>query len=365
MFKTIRALCILSLSFFVLPALAWQQLTPTPTVKLGPTLNSVLSRGVVACGVNQDMRGFGYLDPNTGEIRGLEVDLCRAIAAAIFDDATAAQLVPFSGDGGFAALENGEIDVLLHTVVWSLGTDARPRLDFGPVTFYSGQSVLVRADSNLQNWPNLDGGVICLAQGSSAATSLPQFMAGQGLKYQSLVLPNPAAAMQAFTEGQCQAYSANLIDLETARQRSADPGAYVVWQGRDHIYMQEPLAPVYRNDDPQWKDIVDWTLIGLVEAEQLSVTSENVNTLTRHSDEQDDAYTARVGLDIARFLDTKLGLGSPLALPNGFMASVIRETGNYGEIYSRNLGVNGDLAIERGLNALWSNGGMMVAPPWR
>lgn len=362
MFKVIRVFCILSLFFFTLTALAQQQ---PAAIRPGPTLNSVLSRGVVACGVNQDARGFGLLDPNTGEIRGLEVDLCRALAAAIFEDATASQLVPLSGDRGFVALENGEIDVLLHSVLWSLGTDARPKLDFGPVTFYSGQSILVRTDSNLEDWPDLDGGVICLTEGSPAAASLPQAMSSRGLKYQPLVLASANAALRAFTEGQCEAYSANLIELETARQRAADPTIYVVWQGRDHIYTQEPFAPVYRNDDPQWKDIVDWTLLGLVEAEQLGITSENVNTLVRQNNETDDAYTTRVGLNVARFLDPELGVGGPLALPNGFMLSVIRETGNYGEIYNRNLGINGDLEIERGLNALWSNGGLMAAPAWR
>lgn len=362
MFKAIRKFCILSLFFFSLPALAQQE---PAIVQPGPTLNSVLARGVVACGVNQNVRGFGFLDPNTGEIRGLEVDLCRALAAAIFGDATAAQLVPLSGERGFTDLENGELDVLLHSVMWSLGTDANPKLDFGPVTFFSGQSVLVRADSNLQNWPDLDGGVICLAEGSSAAISLPQAMTNRGLRYQPLVLASSTAAMEAFTEGQCQAYSANLIELETARQRSADPSAYRVWQGRDHIYTQEPIAPVYRNDDPQWKDIVDWTLIGLIEAEQLGITSENVNTLLRQTDETDDAYSTRVGLDVARFLDPQLGMGTPLALPSNFMLSVIRDVGNYGEIYNRHLGAGGDMVIERGLNALWRDGGLMTAPVWR
>jgi general L-amino acid transport system substrate-binding protein len=362
MFKTLRVLSIIILLFTTVLALAQQD---SPGSKPGPTLNSVLSRGVVACGVNQDMRGFGYLDPNTGEVRGLEVDLCRALAAAIFEDATAAQLVPFTGDSGFAALETGNIDVLLHTVLWSLGTDARPKLDFGPITFYGGQTIMVQTESNLQDWPDLDGGVICVAEGSAAAASLPQAMSNRGLKYQSLVLPSSAEAMKAFTEGQCQAYSANVIELETARQQAADPTAYVVWQGHQHIYTQEPLAPVYRDDDPQWKDIVDWSLMGLVHAEQLGITSENVNSLVRQPDERDDAYTARVGLDIARFLDGTLGVGSPLGLSNNFMLWVIRETGNYGEIYNRHLGPNGDLVVGRGLNFLWSDGGIMAAPAWR
>ena len=360
MFKSLRLFAAVALLLMASLATAQQ-----PAVAPGVTLNSVLSRGQVACGVNQDALGFGYLDPNTGEIRGMEVDMCRALAAAIFGDATAAQLVPFAGDGGIAALDSGSIDVLLHSVVWSLGIDSNPRLDFGPVTFYTGQSILVRQDSGLRDWPDLDGAVICVTEGSEAALNLTQAMSSRGLKFQPVVQPTAADAINAFTNGQCQAYSANLVDLEIARQQAADPTTYIVWQGRDHIYTQEPFAPVYRSDDPQWRDIVDWTLLGLIEAEQLGITSENVTNLLRQPSENDSAYTQRVGLNVARFLDKSLGLGAQLALPKDFMAAVLRDVGNYGEIYARHLGANGDLVIERDLNALWRDGGLLVAPPWQ
>ncbi len=362
MLTAIRLLCLM----FILAAapLAAAQSTE-PLAKPGVTLNSVLARGQVACGVNQEVRGFGYLDPNTGQIRGLEVDLCRALAAAVFGDASAVQLVPFVGDGGQAALEAGELDVLLHTVVWSLTTDARPLLDFGPAAFYSGQTFIVRADGDLQDWPDLDGAVICVADGSVAAASLRPAMIRRGLNYQPVVLPTAAEAMTAFTEGQCQAYSAGLVELENARQRSADPAAYTVWQGRERLYTLETFAPVYRSDDAQWRDIVDWTLLGLVAAEQLGVSSENINNLVRQPDELDAAYTARVSLDVARLLDKSLGLGANLALSNDFMVAVLREVGNYGEIYARHLGASSDLVIGRGLNLLWRDGGLLAAPTWR
>lgn len=358
--KAILVLCFVLLA--VSGALAQAE---TPAVKPGPTLNSVLSRGVVACGVNQDVLGFGYLDPNTGEIRGLEVDLCRALAAAIFGDATAAQLVPFAGDGGLAALERGELDVLLHTAVWTFSVDANPRLDFGPAIFYSGQSFLVQTSSALSDWPDLDGAVICVTADSVAATSLPDAMTGRNLNFQPLVLPSAEDATAAFIEGQCQAYTANVVELETARQRAADPTAYVVWQGRDHVYTQEAFAPVYRSDDPQWRDIVNWTLLGLVAAEELGINSGNVSALAQQPEELDATYIERVGPNIARFLGETTGLGGQLALPSDFMAQAVREMGNYGEIYNRYLGITGDLVIERGLNALWRDGGLLVAPAWR
>ncbi|MBI5667742.1 MAG: transporter substrate-binding domain-containing protein [Chloroflexi bacterium] len=357
--KAILALCLL---LTVSTALAQPE---TEGVKPGPTLNSILARGVVACGVNQEVLGFGYLDPNTGELRGLEVDLCRALAAAIFGDATAAQLVPYVDDSGLDALEQGELDVLLHTVVWALSADANPRLDFGPAMFYGGQSFLVQASSGLADWPDLDGAVICVAADSVAAASLPAAMTSRGLNFQPLELPSADEAVTALIEGQCQAYTANLVELETARQRAADPGAYVVWQGRDHIYTQEPFAPVYRSDDPQWRDLVNWTLLGLIAAEELGVSSENVLTLSQQPGEQGDDYITRVGPNLARFLGETTGLGSQLALPNDFMAAAVREVGNYGEIFNRYLGLAGDLVIERDLNALWRDGGLLVAPVWR
>ncbi len=337
----------------------------TPAAVIGPTLNSVLSRGVVACGINQSLRGFGFLDPNTGELRGFDVDFCRALAAAVFGDATAVQLVPFSGDNGLDALESGEIDVLMRNVIWTLSLDSRPELDFGTITFYTGQTFMTRTDSGLSDWAGLDGAVICVAEGSTAETSLGQAMVSRGLSYQPVTLPTAAEAAQAFTDGRCQAYSAGLIDLESARQRLPDPAAYVVWQGREHLYTQEPIAPVYRNDDPQWADIVNWTILGLIQAEQLGITSENINTIVRQPEEGEDTYISRVGLDVARFLDARTGIGGQLTLANDFMVSVIREVGNYGEIFNRHFGPGGDLRLERGLNSLWRDGGLLYAPSWR
>lgn len=358
--KAILALCLLLLTTSAVLAQP-----ETPAVKPGPTLTSIQARGVVTCGVNQETPGFGYLDPNTGEIRGLEVDLCRALAAAIFGDAAAAQLVPFFDDSGLAALERGELDVLLHTMVWSLSTDANPRVDFGTALFYGGQSFLVQTSGGLTDWPDLEGAVICVTAGSVAATSLPEAMSNRRLNYQSLELTSAADAISAFTEGQCQAYTASVVELETTRQEAADPNAYRVWQGRDHVYTLEPFAPLFRSDDPQWRDIVNWTLLGLIAAEELSISSENVSLLAQQTGEQADAYIERVGLNTARFLGTTTGLGNQLALPNDFMADALREVGSYSEIYNRHLGLAGDLEIERNLNALWRDGGLLVAPAWR
>lgn len=366
MFNGLIRIIVIGLAMLALGGAALAQ-NQQPGVVPGPTLNSVLSRGEVACGVNQDLRGFGYLDPNTGDVRGFDVDLCRALATAVFGDAAAARLVSFSGAGeaALSILEAGDIDVLLRNVIWTFGADARPALHFGPVTFYSSQSFMVRVDSEFRDWLALDGAVICLTDGLLAADALPPAMAGRGLSFQPLVSPTAQESMDAFVEGRCQAYTANIVELEGFRQRSTDPSTYTVWQERDYLYTQEPFAPVYRSDDPQWADIVNWTILGLIQAEQMGITSENVNGLARRAGETDAEYTGRVGRDIASFLDSQLGLGEQIGLPKGFMLPVIREVGNYGEIYNRHFSFGSGLLLDRGLNNLWRDGGLMYAPAWR
>lgn len=343
--------------------------TPTPPPP-GPTLNSILSRRLVNCGVNPNLFGFGYLDPNTGQINGFDVDFCRAIAAAIFGDATAAQLEIYTSvQEGEEALRSGEIDILLHNVVVTLADDVRD-LEFGPVNFYNGQSIMVRAESRSAEWTDLDGASVCVMDGSLAQTDLLPHMSSLGISGQVVVLPSLEEARDALSEGRCDAMSADLVNLTVLQQRSGDPGAFRVWQRADQIYTHEPFAPVIRAGDDQWANIVRWVLWGLVEAEQLGVSSETVNVLTRRFEgqvalETDDEYIARVGPSVARFLDPTLGIGTPLSIAPNFMLGVIREIGNYGEIYNRHLGTEAMLPIERGLNSLWRDGGLLYAPDWK
>lgn len=338
--------------------------TPTP-VPPGPTLNAVLSRGEVYCGLSADQPGFGYLDPNTAEIRGFHADLCRALGAAIFGSPLAVQLRLVTPEEGLQALAAGELDVLLHNIPWTLTLDSANGLAFGPVLFHNGQTFMARADGPLLDWPNLDGAIICLVENSPAAQYLPGAMASRGLSYQLVTLATPEAALEALTTGRCQALTADLIQLETLRRRLPNAADYRVWQGSIPPYTAEPLAPIHRDGDPQWADIVAWVYQGLVQAEQLGVTSETILDQVRRPQEVDAAYSARVGGDIARLLDARLGLGWRLGLPSGFMAAVIAQVGNYAEIYARNLGPAGDLTLERGQNQLWRDGGLLYPPSWQ
>jgi general L-amino acid transport system substrate-binding protein len=338
---------------------------PTPTYPLGPTLNSITSRGQVVCGVNQDVPGFGYLDPNSGSLKGFDIDFCRALAAAIFGDATAVQLPTYSLADGLKALQNGEIDVLFHNVSRTMSQDAAPGVEFGATNFYSGQTMLVRADSNINDWPDLNGKGICLVDKSLAQTMLPHTMASKSLTYQAVVAPTLKDAAQTLSRGGCDAVTGDLIDLQLMR-RQADPATPLkVWDSINLLYTRDPLAPVIRVGDDQWSNIVSWTIYGLIDAEALGISTQTLTTMQRQKDEAADAYVQRVGPEVANMLDFTVGISDKLNLPRTFMNDVIREVGNYGEIYDRNLGENGDIQVPRTINKLWSDGGLIFAPNWR
>jgi general L-amino acid transport system substrate-binding protein len=367
MFKTMKHFCLF---VFVLLCGSLNVLaqdvpaTPTP-LPPGTTLNSILARGQVSCGVNAELPGFGYLDPNTGLVSGFDVDFCRALAAAIFGDATAVTTPLYSGDDGLGALQIGDVDVLFHNVVWSL-KNVRPGLEYGPVNFYNGQTIMVRIESNLDDWQELDGRTICVTANTTAETHLPTAMTSQGLTYQLLNLDTDEEARDALAEGRCDAQSADRVRLEVLRQSSSDPEGFLIWSGGDHLYTSEPFAPLYRYGDQQWASIVRWTVLGLIQAEQLGVSSETVSELAQAPDEGTPQYIARVGPAVAGLLNVSLGAPySNLTLTPRFMESVIREVGNYGEIYSRNLlSGTGLLNLERDLNRLSRDGGLLFAPDW-
>lgn len=348
-----------------------QEVTPTP-VPAGPILNAIRSRGEVLCGVNQNLLGFGYLDPNTGEVTGFDVDFCRALAAAIFGNPRAVQTPIYSDLAqGLSDLNNGQVDILIRNVVFELSDDTQG-YEFGPPNFFSGQGIMVRAENTAEVWADLSGQTVCLVEGSSAEEAIGNFMASQRIAFQSLSFPSLTEAFKTLQDGRCDALSADRVELAGLRQRADDPSALRVWEGADQIYALQPYAPMIRSGDSQWGDIVRWTFYGLVAAEQLGVSSVNVTQLLRRAGDQGTAtpqpdadYIQQVGPDVARLLDPTLGIGAPLGLEPNFMLAVIRDVGNYGEIYNRYLGPNGDLPLERGLNNLWTNGGMIYSAFWR
>jgi general L-amino acid transport system substrate-binding protein len=317
----------------------------------GPTLGSIRARGQVACGVNQELFGFGYLDPNTGDINGFDVDFCRALAAAIFGDVSAVRFDLLTVQDGEAALRSGELDVLFHNVSQTLTSDTTEQLDFGPPNFYDGQSVMALAEDALDTWASLEGKIICVLEGPSLM-NLENAMARQGLGYEPLSFPVEGEAQQAFLDGRCDALVGNWVQLVVLRRDTDNAQAYSIWEVPFTI---EPLVPVYRYGDKQWGDIIEWTIYGLIQAEALGVTSENI-----------DESVVSANLEIAALLGSSGELGSRLGLTNNFMVEVIRQVGNYGEIYDRHLGANSlqPVPIARGINQLWTNGGLIYAPPW-
>jgi general L-amino acid transport system substrate-binding protein len=330
----------------------------------GGTLQLVRERGKLICGVNQELLGFGYLDPNTSEIVGFDIDFCKAYAAAIFGEASAAtlDLNVVSTQNRLTALAAGEIDVLVRNTTWTLTRDTENALDFGPTNFYDGQTLMVRAGEGLEdNWDALDGVTICSTAGTTTEKNATDAMNARGLSFELLTFESTADTMSAFVDGRCDVETSDRSQLVALAAAQADPAAYYVWQ--ENI-SKEPLGPAYRQNDSQFADVINWTSYGLVQAEEFGITSANIDEFLRQDGESDEAYTARVGSEIARFLDGTLGIGGKLGLANDFMANVIRAVGNYGEIFERHLGTNG-LGMERGYNGLWSQGGLQYAPAWR
>jgi general L-amino acid transport system substrate-binding protein len=359
---TLRFCCLILVMLSGMMVVTAQEPTPIPA---GPTLNSVLSRGQVNCGVNQDLPGFGYLDPNTGAVTGFDVDFCRALGAAIFGDATAANLLLYSGQDGIAALQQGEIDVLFHNMTWTPALDGNG-LEFGPINYYNGQTIMVRVESGIAEWADLAGKTVCVTNNTNAATSLTEMLTKRGVSAQVLPLDTYEAARDALSDGRCDAQSADRVQLALLQQQSGTPDAFEIWEGTDRLYTHEPFAPMYRYGDQQWGAIVDWTVLGLIQAEQIGVSSENIGTLMQTEGEPNPNYISRVGQNVAHLLNTSLDAPNNLGLNPIFMVDVIREVGNYGEIFNRNLGVDlGELKLLRGLNNLAENGGLLYAPDWR
>jgi general L-amino acid transport system substrate-binding protein len=358
MTKRLFPLCLLLLVLLLgYPALA-QEATP---IRPGPTLSGILAKGEVTCGLNQNLPGFGYLDPNTGVVRGMDVDLCRALGAAIFGDASAVNIVPYPDDSGLDDLRSNELDILLRNYAISLSLDGNG-LTFGPVTFYNASSFLVETTSGILDWTNLEERTICYVVDSPTQAPLLEALDRREINYEGMPMGNLRDVSGAFFAGQCDTIAADRIELEQIRLGSPDAASYLVWSEPALMFNQSPFAPLIRYADEQWAGIVEWTLLGLLRAEYLGISSENVSSLVRRENETDEAYVSRVGPSVVSFLE----LNPPwLALPAGFMVPVLREVGNYGELYARYLGETSELPIPRTLNALASDGGLFFVPAWR
>ncbi|MBZ8182129.1 amino acid ABC transporter substrate-binding protein [Oscillatoria salina] len=313
-------------------------------------LDVVKGRGELVCGVDGSIPGFSYLDEN-GEYSGLDVDICRAVAAALFDDPNAVQFRNLDSTERFEALKGGEVDMLSRNTTWTISRDTAIGMEFAPTTFYDGQGMMVRTDSNIQSLEDFEGKSICVEAGTTTELNLTDNMRELGVNFEPVTYQQADPAYAAYAEGRCQGMTSDKSQLIARRSTLPNPDDHILL---DITMSKEPLGPVTVDNDSAWFDTVKWVTYALVEAEELGITQEN---LAEMKESQDPT--------IRRFLGIEGTLGEDMGLPNDFAARVVNHIGNYGEVYDRNLGADSQFNLERGLNDLWKNGGLLYSPPFR
>jgi len=322
-----------------------------PAAQSGGRLQTVKDRGKLICGVNGSVPGFGFLGSD-GAYAGFDVDFCKAVAAALFGDATAVEYHPASAAERFTLLTTGEIDVLFRNSTWTLTRDsAEVGAEFMPVNFYDGQGMMVRKDSGIKSLEDMDGATVCVLGGTTTELNLADTFRRLGIEFTPVVFDDADATSAAYDQGRCDGYTTDRSGLVANRTRMTKPEDHVIL---DVSMSKEPLAGAVAQGDSQWADAVRWTIYGLISAEELGVTSANLDDMLKSEDP-----------NIRRLLGVEGELGAKLGLPNDFVAAAIRTVGNYGEIYDRNLGPNTSFDLPRGLNNLYTNGGIQYAMPLR
>nr|MCV4206125.1 amino acid ABC transporter substrate-binding protein [Roseomonas sp. SXEYE001] len=321
------------------------------TAASAATLETVKGRGTLACGVSTGFAGFSVPD-SRGEVRGLDADYCRAIAAAVLGDPTKVRFVGLTAQNRFTALQSGEVDVLLRNSTQTFLRDASIGLNIGPVNFYDGQGFAVRRDAGVTEVKGLDGATVCVAQGTTHEVTLGDVARARNIRFQPVVFERVDTMYQAFFAGRCDAMTQDASALAGALATAAPNAAdYVVLA---ETISKEPLGPFTRNGDDTWSNIVAWVHYGLVEAEEAGITKANADEMARGPNPV-----------AQRLLGTTGEFGSRLGLDNRWMLNAIKAVGNYGEVFERNVGQGGSLKLQRGLNGLWNQGGLMYAVPFR
>jgi len=316
-------------------------------------LAAVKSNGVLRCGVNSGVPGFGFLN-EAGDFVGFDTDFCRAIAAAIFGDPTAVEFRPLTAAERFTALQTNEIDVLIRNTTWTFTRDVELGTDFGPTTFYDGQGMMVRKDSGFDSLNDMEGATVCVLSGTTTELNLADAFSSRGMSYDTLVFDKSDETAAAYDEGRCDGLTSDKSQLAGLRTTMTNPADHKILP---ETMSKEPLGPVWAQGDQQWGDLVRWVVNGVIIAEEKKLTAANVAD-TAAGDPQDP--------EVRRLLGLEGSFGELLGLDPDFMVNVISSVGNYGEIYERNLGPEGtDIPRSGSANALWSNGGLLYAPPWR
>ena len=347
-----RLIAWLAFGLFLFTLAACEPIPEPNQSSVGSTnrLKTVLSRGKLVCGVSGELPGFSFVNKE-GKYSGLDVDVCRAIAAALFDNPDAVQFRNLNAKERFTALQSGEIDVLSRNTTWTLGRDTGSRLAFMPVVFYDGQGVMVRKSSKIKAIADLKDADICAQTGTTTEQNLADQMRKRNLAYKPVVYEDVNATFNAYQSGRCTAITADRSALVVRRTRLADPENHEVL---DFVVSKEPLAPAVSDGDSKWADIVKWIIFAAIEGEDLDISSKNLATQQKSNN-----------AEIRRFLGVDGSLGKDMGISNDFTARVIKHVGNYAEIYDRNLGKDSPFKLPRGQNELWKNGGLLYSPPFR
>jgi general L-amino acid transport system substrate-binding protein len=314
------------------------------------TLEEVRKRGFLSCGSNPGLAGFGMPDEK-GVWTGLDIDFCRAVAAAIFNDPTKVRFVPLTARDRFTALQSGEIDVLARNGTWTMSREADLGLLWVGVNYYDGQGFMVRKKLNVSSALELSGASVCVQQGTTTELNLADYFRSNNMKYEVVTFATSAEAIKAYDSGRCDSFTTDASGLAAERLRLQNPDEHVILP---EIISKEPLGPTVRQGDEQWFNIVKWTHFAMLNAEELGVTRANV-----------DERLKSPNPPTRRLLGVEGDFGKSLGLPTNWGYRIIKHVGNYGESYHRNVGEGSRLNIRRGLNNLWNKGGIQYAPPIR
>jgi len=327
---------------FAVPALA------PLTVSAGPTLDAIKQKGVLRCGVSTGVLGFSAADAQ-GVWRGIDVDFCRALAAVILNDPNKVQYTPLSAQVRFTALQSGEVDILSRNTTWTASREQAMGAVFGGILFYDGQGFMVKKSANIKNASQLNGATVCVQPGTTTELNLTDYFRSKKMTFKPVVIADLAQLEQAFFGGRCDVYTTDISGLAATRRKATNPDEYMILP--DAI-SKEPLGPMIRRGDWELLNLVRWTLFGLIEAEEYGVTAANIDQMKTESKVP----------PVQRLLGTTGDIGKGMGLDNDWLFRAVKAVGNYGEMFTRNVT---PLGLQRGQNALWTEGGLMYAPPIR
>ncbi|MGE0232922.1 MAG: amino acid ABC transporter substrate-binding protein [Flavobacteriaceae bacterium] len=334
----------------IMPVLASAAFAMAATAATAGTLDDIKAKGHVQCGVSQGLPGFSNPD-DKGNWTGLDVDFCRGVAAAVFGNGDAVKFTPLSAKERFTALQSGEIDLLSRNTTWTMTRDTTLGLNFAGVTYYDGQGFMVRKSLGVSSALELSGASVCTNTGTTTELNVADYFRAKNMQYEIVAFEKSDEVVQAYDAGRCDVYTTDASGLYAQRLKMTNPDEHIVLP---EIISKEPLGPLVRDDDVQWFKVVRWVYFALLNAEELGVTKANVEEM-KGADSP----------NVKRLLGTEGEFGPSIGLDKEWAVNVIKAVGNYGEIFNRNVGPDAPLGISRGLNALWTDGGVQYAPPVR